>query len=191
MVIVFAGCVAALRGDEAPHVEHHRAPARVTHPEHESSTYRYCTNFAVTAAAGIELDEPPAYIAGLEEIGDSVLVVGDHVTLRVHVHTDDPQTATGLFDGLGEVSRLDVADMREQVADRDRRLAGPPAADGRRCGALAIVSGPGLAALFQSLGCDTLDGGATMNPSTYEHPRRASTRSPPRRSSSSPTAPTS
>ncbi len=168
VVIVFAGCVAALRGDEAPHVEHHRAPARVTHPEHESSTYRYCTNFAVTAAAGVELEDPPAYIASLEEIGDSVLVVGDHVTLRVHVHTDDPQTATGIFDGLGEVSRLDVADMRTQVADRDRRLAGPAAADGRRCGALAIVSGPGLAALYHSLGCDTLDGGATMNPSTYE-----------------------
>ena len=168
VVIVFAGCVAALRGDDAPHVEHHRAPARVTHPEHESSTYRYCTNFAVTASAGTTLADPPAYIASLEAIGDSVLVVGDHATLRVHVHTDEPQAVTGIFDGVGEVSRLDVADMRTQVADRDRRLAGPVVVDGQRCGALAIVSGPGLTALYHSLGCDTLDGGATMNPSTYD-----------------------
>ena len=168
VVIVFAGCVAALRGDRAPEVEHHRAPARVTHPEHESSTFRYCTNFAVTAVSGTALEGPPAYIARLEAIGDSVLVVGDHAPLRVHVHTDEPQAATGLFDGHGDVSRLDVADMTAQVADRDRRLAGPPVADGQRCGALAIVSGPGLAAMYQSLGCDTLDGGATMNPSTYD-----------------------
>src|SRR5690242_7308970 len=47
VIVIFAGVVAALRGEEAPAVAHH-APARVTHPEHASSTYRYCTNFAVT-----------------------------------------------------------------------------------------------------------------------------------------------
>ena len=45
-----------------------------------------------------------------------MLVVGDRTTLKVHVHTDDPERATALFDGAGEVSHLDVADMREQVA---------------------------------------------------------------------------
>ena len=167
VVVVFAGCVAALRGEEAPEVAHHHAPARVTHPEHDSATFRYCTNFAVSAASGSELEEPAVYIGRLEAIGDSVLVVGDHVTLRVHVHTDEPQSATSLFDGLGDVSRLDVADMRTQVADRDRRLNGSVGA-GERCGALAIVSGRGLEAMYRSLGCDVLDGGATMNPSTYD-----------------------
>ena len=52
LTIIFAGVVAALRGAEAPQLDHH-APARVTHPQHESSTYRYCTNFAVT---GEDLD---------------------------------------------------------------------------------------------------------------------------------------
>ena len=106
----------------------------------------------------------------LEAIGDSVLVVGDHVTLRVHVHTDEPEVATGIFSAAGEVSRLDVADMRAQVADRDRRLsesAEEPRVR-RRCGALAVVSGRGLAAMYRSLGCDVLDGGNTLNPSTYD-----------------------
>ena len=47
LTILFAGVVAALRGDEPPPLDHYE-PARIHHPEHSSSTYRYCTNFAVT-----------------------------------------------------------------------------------------------------------------------------------------------
>ncbi len=169
VVVLFAGCVAVLRGETAPDVEHHVAPARITHPEHASVTFRYCTNFAVSARAGAELAEAGLYLPRLETIGDSVLVVGDHVTLRVHVHTDDPEAATQIFAGAGDVSRLDVADMQAQVADRDRRLAaeGSPTAP-HRCGALAVTTGAGIADMFRALGCDVLDGGATMNPSTYD-----------------------
>ena len=55
---------------------------------------------------------------GSSALGDSVLVVGDAHTLKVHVHTDEPERATALFDGVGAVSRLDVADMHEQVEQR-------------------------------------------------------------------------
>ena len=103
----------------------------------------------------------------LEQLGDSVLVVGDPTTLKVHVHTDDPDAATALFDGAGVVSHLDVADMRAQVQERDARLQ---SLDGRPalCGALAVVTGAGMRALFESFGVRTLDGGPTLNPSTYE-----------------------
>jgi len=165
VTIIFAGVVAALRGTEAPELEHHVAPARVTHPQHESSTYRYCTNFAVT---GHDL-EAYAFIEPLERIGDSVLVVGDAATLKIHVHTDDPEQATGVFEGAGDVSHLDVADMHVQVEERSERLSAnghaPPV---QRCGALAVCSGPGMATLFEGLGVQALDGGATLNPSTYE-----------------------
>ena len=160
---------------EPPPLEHH-APARITHPQHHSSTYRYCTNFAVTGS-GLTAGR---FIAALEEIGDSVLVVGDAATLKVHVHTDHPERAIAVFDGFGEVSRLDVADMRTQVAERRRASArrGDPGGDGAggarappaqaRCGALAVVSGDGVRDLFRSLGVHTIDGGPTLNPSTYE-----------------------
>ena len=64
-----------------------------------------------------------APVAGMPpKIGDSVLVVGDQKTLKVHVHTDEPDRAVDMFiDEQGEVSRLDVADMREQVAERSAR----------------------------------------------------------------------
>ncbi len=209
LVVIFAGVVAALRGDDPPPLDHH-APARIHHPEHHSSTYRYCTNFAVTGSAL----EPERFLAPLEALGDSVLVVGDAATLKVHIHTDDPERATAVFEGVGEVSHLDVADMRAQMAERDGRLRGAYAgldlptgaraegghrlggpasvpangsaahgsaangstADGVgagaaqvvRSGALAVVSGEGLKRLFAELGVHTLDGGPTLNPSTYE-----------------------
>ncbi len=115
LTIIFAGVVAALRGDDPPELDHH-APARISHPEHHSSTYRFCTNFAVT---GTELSSG-RFIAPLEELGDSVLVVGDATTLKVHVHTDEPEQATAVFASAGEVSRLDVADMRMQMSELER-----------------------------------------------------------------------
>jgi DAK2 domain fusion protein YloV len=157
LTVLIAGIIAALRGDEPPALEHH-APARITHPEHVSSTYRYCTNFAVT---GSGLEASP-FIRALEQLGDSVLVVGDSHTLKVHVHTDDPDRAMRAFDGAGEVSRLDVADMRAQVAARTAKLGG------QRCGALAVVAGGGIGELFSSLGAAILDGGPTLNPSIYQ-----------------------
>jgi hypothetical protein len=198
LTIMFAGVVAALRGDEAPELDHY-APARISHPEHTSGTYRFCTNFAVTGD-GLSAGR---FIEPLEQLGDSVLVVGDSKTLKVHLHTDDPELATAVFADAGEVSRLDVADMRLQVTERDARLvaatavssadgavaangtaaahatngaaangrapAGPPRPHPTaRCGAVAVVSGDGLAEMFAELGVQTLDGGPTLNPSTYD-----------------------
>jgi uncharacterized protein len=165
LTVILAGCLAALRGDHAPELAHQYAPAALHHPEHESSSFRYCTNFAVT---GEGLDGG-GFMPLLEEIGDSVLVVGDDRTLRVHVHTDDPGRAVALFEPVGEVCRFDVADMHEQVADRTARLSGnghePVQA---ACGVVAVASGDGLGRLFEELGVLVVDGGATMNPSTYE-----------------------
>jgi DAK2 domain fusion protein YloV len=159
LTVVFAGVIAALRGTEAPPLDHH-APARVSHPEHESSTYRFCTNFAVI---GTGLD-PRAWNGPLDRLGDSVLVVGDQRTLKVHLHTDEPETAIALFAEAGEISRVDVADMREQVQARTDRLAEPTATSG----VLAVVTGDGMARLFTGAGAMPLAGGPTPNPSTSE-----------------------
>jgi uncharacterized protein len=162
LTVLLAGIIGALRGTEPPELEHHAA-ARVTHPQHASTTYRYCTNFAVTGTA---LQQRP-FVHALEQIGDSVLVVGDPTTLKVHVHTDDPDAATALFAEFGTVSHLDVADMRAQVQERDARL-GAPGGSLAVCGALAVVTGEGMRSLFEGLGVQTLEGGPTLNPSTYD-----------------------
>jgi DAK2 domain fusion protein YloV len=159
LTVILAGCLAGLRDDVAPQLDHQYAPAALHRPEHESSSFRYCTNFAVT---GESLDAGP-FTPLLEDLGDSVLVVGDDRTLRVHVHTDHPERAVALFEEVGEVSRFDVADMHEQVADRTARLAETPT-----CVVVAVASGGGVKRLYEELGVFVVDGGATMNPSTYE-----------------------
>jgi uncharacterized protein len=166
LTVIVAGCLAALRGESAPQLEHQYAPAALHGPEHESSSYRFCTNFAVTG----ENLEAGRFTPLLEDIGDSVLVVGDDRTLRVHVHTDEPERALGLFERVGQVSRVDVADMHEQVAERSARISGDGGAPAEvaGCAVVAVASGPGVIRLYEELGAFVVDGGPTMNPSTYE-----------------------
>ena len=165
LTVLVAGMIAALRGDNrVPEVEHHAPPVHGAHlPQHEDSRFRFCTNFVVT---GQGLDTQ-SVVPRLEEIGDSVLVVGDQKTLKVHVHTDEPEQAVAVFDNAGEVSRLDVADMREQIAERRARLAGETAI-ATTCGAVVVANGAGIVDMYRGLGAHVVDGGATLNPSTYD-----------------------
>jgi DAK2 domain fusion protein YloV len=163
LVLILAGVVAGLRGDdgETPEVSHYEAP-RGSLPHHEDSRYRYCTNFIVSGSGLAQRQ----FLPRLEGLGDSVLVVGDDVTLKVHVHTDDPEAAVAVFDGVGAVTNLDVADMREQMAERSARLAGAEMAG--RTGVVAVAAGEGMERLFAELGAVVIPGGETLNPSTYE-----------------------
>jgi hypothetical protein len=159
LVVILAGVVAGLRGDtEVTSELPHYFPASDTRPHHEDSRYRYCTNFIVT---GSGMDSR-SFAPMLEELGDSVLVVGDEATLKVHVHTDEPEAAVALFEPAGTVSQLDVADMREQIAERSARL------QAGRCTAVAVVAGRGIRELYEGLGAFVVDGGETFNPSIYD-----------------------
>jgi DAK2 domain fusion protein YloV len=168
LTVIMAGVLAALRGGEVElaHQEIAAGVETLHHADHEASRFRYCTNFAITGS-GLDSNE---YVPRLEQIGDSVLVVGDANTLRVHVHTDDPKLAVAVFDGSGEVSRLDVADMREQVARRDARLGAVVMESGSvgRCGVVAVATGEGLVTMYRQEGAVVVDAGPKMNPSTYE-----------------------
>jgi DAK2 domain fusion protein YloV len=159
LVLILGGVLAALRGEEQdlPEIAHQAAPT-VGLSHHEDSRYRFCTNFIVSGSGLVGRE----YIKPLEGIGDSVLVVGDDSTLKVHVHTDDPEQAMELFSGVGEVGNLDVADMRRQVAERQARLTEAT------CGVVAVGSGEGLERLMAEMGAVVVPGGETLNPSTSE-----------------------
>jgi fatty acid kinase len=159
LVVIMRGLVSGLTGErvQLPEIPHYAA-ARLDQVHHADSRYRFCTNFIVTGE-GLDGDR---FAAALEELGDSVLVVGDEATLKVHVHTDVPDAAKALFDGAGEVQREDIADMHEQVADQRARLADS------RAGVVAVAAGDGMRVLFEQLGALVVEGGPTLNPSTKD-----------------------
>jgi uncharacterized protein len=170
VTLLVAGLIAGLRGEQAPDPEvAHQTVTRPHHHGHESSRFRYCTNFVVS---GRDLEAGRTYVPELEELGDSVLVVGDPTTLRVHVHTDEPERAVAVFAGAGTVERLDVADMHEQEEQRAARLAGGGAPTGTAqqvtCGVVAVAAGAGVRLLYEQLGAHVVEGGPTLNPSTFE-----------------------
>ncbi len=159
LVVIIRGMVSGLAGEEAqlPEIPHYAA-ARLDDVHHVDSAYRFCTNFIVS---GEGLDGR-SFVPALERLGDSVLVVGDEATIKVHVHTDEPAVAKALFDDVGEVEREDIADMHEQVADQRAKLGGG------RTGVVAVASGDGMRNLFQALGAVAVDGGPTLNPPTKD-----------------------
>ena len=159
LVVIVRGSIAGLLGEEAqiPEIPHY-APARAGQVHHEDSEFQWCTNFIVK---GEGLDAQ-SFIPRLETLGDSVLVVGDEATLKVHVHTDDFEAAKALFADAGEIVNEDIADMHLQIAERDARLAAG------RSAIVAVSAGNGLRRMFQELGAFTVNGGATLNPSTED-----------------------
>jgi uncharacterized protein len=159
LVVLVRGYISGLTGErvQLPEIPHY-APARTHDVHHDDLTYRWCTNFIVTGQ-GLDAD---SFVPRLEELGDSVLVVGDPSTIKVHVHTDDYEAAKALFGDAGEIVQEDIADMREQVAKREARLGGS------RSAIVAVASGNGLKRMFEDLGAIVVDGGATLNPSTRD-----------------------
>lgn len=108
--------------------------------------------------------------AALEPMGDSLLVVGDSTTVKVHIHTDRPGDPLNYAAGLGSISDVVVENMQEQyqnfIAERSRQSEAKPA---KEVGIVAVAQGAGFRRVLESLGADVVvEGGQTMNPSVEE-----------------------
>jgi DAK2 domain fusion protein YloV len=132
----------------------------------EEIKFAYCTEFFIvrlhkkTTLADIEhLKEK------LENIGDSVLAVGDLEFIKVHVHTNKPSQALGYGLELGELDNLKIENMLQQ----NRALVAKMESERKPAGMLAISAGKGLTAIFKDLQVDKIvEGGQSMNPSAEE-----------------------
>ena len=169
LVELLRGLTGAVTGEmvpAAPDVDSEIAGVDAIHLE--PSRYRYCTVFVVE---GDHLDRD-GIEAKLERLGDSLLVVGDETALKVHVHTDDPGAALSLGTAAGTIEGVEIADMREQQEQRERRLSLVPN-ERPKSGVVAVVAGEGNRRLFETLAepvgtIRVVDGGQTANPSTAE-----------------------
>jgi len=125
--------------------------------------FGYCTEFMLK---GHELD-PDKIRTRLQKKGESLIVVGDDSTVRVHIHTEKPGNIITYASDLGTIHKVSIRNMDEQHQDflemqKDRT----PAVD---IATVAVVAGDGLAEVFTSLGVTAIvPGGQTMNPSTKD-----------------------
>jgi DAK2 domain fusion protein YloV len=164
LVEIVRGLAAAVAGEPLPAAPAQDEGVGLEAIHQELSRYRYCTVFVVE---GDGLDQSSLQTE-LEQLGDSLLVVGDSTALKVHVHTDDPGKAISLGVARGDVSHVEIANMHEQAIEREERLL-QAVPDGQPVSALvAVATGAGNRALFESSGAIVVDGGETMNPSTSD-----------------------
>jgi dihydroxyacetone kinase-like predicted kinase len=159
------GVHAALTGEALPEPPELEDEIGIDAIHQELSRFRYCTVFVIEGD-GLDAD---ALEEELEQFGDSLLVVGDSTALKIHVHTDDPGRALTLGVARGVVEGVEIANMHAQTQEREARLLhAVPETEPARTAVVAVASGDGNRALFESGGATVVDGGRTMNPSTAD-----------------------
>jgi DAK2 domain fusion protein YloV len=164
LVEIVRGIAAVITGEPLPDVPELEEELGIEAIHQELSRFRYCTVFVVE---GDDLDLS-ALESELEQIGDSLLVVGDRSALKVHVHTDDPGRALSLGVARGAIGGVEIANMHEQTQRREDRLLHAVPEGDQATAVVAVASGKGNQALFASGGAIVVDGGETMNPSTAD-----------------------
>jgi uncharacterized protein len=137
-----------------------KTPAHVAVPE---IPYGYCTEFMIKGK-GLE---PDKIRAKLEKRGQSLIVVGEESTVRVHIHTLDPGGIIHYVTPMGTMHQVSIRNMDEQYQDfLEMQKERTPSLD---INTVAVVAGDGMSNVFKSLGVAVIvPGGQTMNPSTKE-----------------------
>lgn len=120
---------------------------------------KYCTELLVK---GWNLS-PESISDGLDGLGDSLMVVGEDETVKVHVHTDRPGRVLEICLMYGELDQIKVDNMSLQQRQE------VPEKPVKQVGTVVVAVGEGLEKIFNSLGADKIvSGGQTMNPSAEE-----------------------
>lgn len=131
-------------------------------PEKEDG-YGYCTEFMLE---GSKL-KPQKMKAQLAKKGQSLVLVGDDRTVRVHIHTPDPGWVLHYAVARGTLSHIKIENMDEQHKDflamqKERGIASDIAV-------VAVAPGDGFSEVMRSLGVSVVvPGGQTMNPSVRD-----------------------
>ncbi len=141
-------------------------PLVVTAPERvavDEVPFGYCTEMMLKGQ-GLE---PDKLRKKLKNKGESLIVVGDDTTVRVHIHTLDPGNIMHYLTSMGTIHSVSVRNMDEQHQDFLEMQKQRAPATG--IAIVAVIPGDRLSDVFSSLGVTAIvPGGQTMNPSTKE-----------------------
>lgn len=132
-----------------------------------SESYGYDVQFLMLGA-GLNVG---AVRSDLEQLGWSVIVVGDERMIKVHIHVENPalpldyavNTGAQLDDIVVENMQLQAAAVARQSGREAQEAESAPVA------VIAVVEGDGLRGVFHDLNCAlVIEGGAGKNPATQD-----------------------
>jgi len=138
-------------------------PPQIDIAPEDEVPYGYCTNFLLE---GTKLS-PEKIKARLEDKGESLVVVGDEGTVRVHIHTYDPGSVLRYATALGTLHQIQIQNMDDQhVGFLEMQREKKPKVD---TAIVVVAAGDGMKEVFTSLGATyVVSGGQTMNPSVRD-----------------------
>ena len=135
--------------------------------------FAYCTEFI------LDLRKPDTFeerelTATLSLLGDSLVVIRDTKTVKVHIHTNRPGRVLEIAQKSGEFQTLKIENMHLQHSHLEEGAKGIKAAEAPKANEpkkefalIAVCFGDGIVNTFKELGVDyVIEGGQTMNPST-------------------------
>lgn len=127
--------------------------------------FGYCTEFFLRT---YEVDAD-TFRREIEDMGDSMVVVGDEGIIKIHIHTNDPGVVLQKASAHGALDRIKIENMRLQqeavLAKRREEMEEEPLA----YGIISVAVGKGLADMMRDMNVTTIiEGGQTMNPSTED-----------------------
>ncbi len=129
----------------------------------QSLSFNYCTELIIK---GNNL--PGDTIKSqLSPFGDSLMVVGDNSTIKVHIHSNHPGLVLECCLKYGSLSDLKINNMSEQY---NEFISGDKNNEpGKPFVIISVGAGEGILSIMKNLGADAvLAGGQTLNPSTGE-----------------------
>ncbi|MFW2488362.1 DAK2 domain-containing protein [Clostridium chromiireducens] len=137
--------------------------------------FGYCTEFIILGDAKGAKD----FQREIENLGDSMIVVGYDDVIKVHIHTNDPGLVLSKAVALGELSKIKIDNMREEhrellINAKDKEANSinneyENVEEEKKYGFITVAMGDGISNIFKDLGIDyVIEGGQTMNPSTQD-----------------------
>lgn len=129
----------------------------------ESIEFGYCTEFFIVhLIEGFDEKDLDTFRLHLLRVGDSVVLVSDGDTVKVHVHSNCPGKILQMALTYGELDRLKIENMREQ----NRQLLEARKKNRTEYAMVAVSTGEGIDGIFKDLNVkQIIAGGQTMNPS--------------------------
>lgn len=189
LLAVYEGFLAALKGEAIVQEGATSSHAHAMFEEGaenpmtlEEITFGYCTEIMVKIGQGpttIKAFDYEKFRQTLDSKGDSLLVVADDEIVKVHIHTENPGEIMQLGQEFGELIKIKVDNMREQVRNLESTEANLQSTVStqtpieqqtkKEFAIISVAAGQGIMDLFTGMGVDyVLSGGQTMNPSTED-----------------------